>query len=174
MTLRDKRDELAASDADTYEVAALADALRETGVLQQTVESAARTCIEAYLDTHDTDVDEAAIDTLAAWTAKKSQTGPFLLRNQVVTNEQAGLQAGDIIHMESARDPENVIDYRIVTADSDATSVEATRINSPDDRPKRATTDFGAGLVEFCDRFAIERTEDAEAQAAAAGAGGDD
>lgn len=164
MVTLDRRDRFADSDSDLETVAETAHELYESDDFREDVIDAIRPVLMAHIDCHE--VDDAAERVLANWLYKDGKGGLFQLRNQLVTNAQADLQVGDIIHMEPARDGDDrVIPYVVRRADPEDTGVSVWRVS---DDGKLSISDASAGHVLFCDRFDVDRSrrgEDAHAVA---------
>lgn len=155
MILWDRRDEFADSESNLPTVAAEAHRLYESDVFRADVLEALEPVLKRHLDCEA--VDQAAEDVFAEWLFKDGKNGLFQLRNQIITNREADLAEGDVIHMESARSTSNeMIQYFVRTAEPDAVGVKVWDIrNEPSNW--RVTTHH-AGHVQHAERFTVERT----------------
>lgn len=150
----DVRDTFEDSATDHPALAEAAAALYDDDEFRVAIEEAAVAQLEEQVGD---DVDPEAIQTFAARAAKESQSGFFLFRNGLLTNEEADLQKDDRIHMESAHhDHEGkVLKYEIYSASPDRTSVSARPLNGD----KKGVSRFGAGQVFYDERFEVERRD---------------
>ncbi|QLH81001.1 hypothetical protein [Halosimplex pelagicum] len=162
MVIFDRRDEFADSESNLETVAAEAHDLYSSDAFKDDVAEALGPVVKQHLDCEA--VDAAAEEVLREWMAKEAMGGLFQLRNQIVTNRQADFAEGDLIRMQSASDPDEIIRYVIDDAAPDDTGVRVYRVpDDPDDDP--SMTDHSAGHIKFCDRFAVDRSyRDAEAR----------
>lgn len=154
--------DLGTSEADMVELAALAHELREDNAFLATLEDAVDEFVTDALDDGRYDVeadeiDQTAVDIIATATAGKALSGPYLLRNDVVTAERADVQEGDLVHMVSAQDEDKIINFELVDVHPDKTDVGARRVSPAGYRTGRSTTHFGVGQIMFSDRFTVQR-----------------
>lgn len=155
MVLWDRRDEFETSEAHLPTVAAEAHRLFESDAFRSDVLDALTPVLQHHLDS--AAVDEAAEDVLGEWLYNDGKGGLFQLRNQIVTNREADIAEGDVLHMVSARSTsDEVIPYFVRTAEPDATGVRVWDIRN--DPGNWWTTTHHAGLIRHCERFTVEQT----------------
>lgn len=158
-----RTEDLSRSEGNRVAVARLADEMLGDGALWERVEAVVSDHAEDLLASDDLDVDPEDVDhyavgLLAAFTAQKARNGPYLLRNDAVTVDEADLAEGDLIHMESALDADKILDFRVTEADPDCVEVGVRRVDGDASVTARSTTtSFRAGLVRFSDRFVVQR-----------------
>ncbi|OYR71524.1 hypothetical protein DJ71_20480 [Halorubrum sp. E3] len=151
----DRRDQFEDSDSNLDTVAAEAHRLHESEAFREDVLDALGPVFKQHLDCEA--VDAEAEEVLRRWVRKDGMGGLFQIRNQIVSNQHADLEEGDIIRMVSARDGETVIPYVVRTVDPEDTGVSVVRVD-PDDGTRRIS-DLSTGHVKYVDRFDVDRSE---------------
>ena len=97
MVTFDRRDQFEDSDANLDTVAAEAHRLHESEAFREDVLDALGPVFKQHLDCEA--VDAEAEEVLRRWVRKDGMGGLFQIRNQIVSNQHADLEEGDIIYV---------------------------------------------------------------------------
>jgi hypothetical protein len=162
------RDDLADSEHDFEDLAALAAALYDSEGFEADLRAAVRDVLRDHVAESE-HVDSPELDFPAEYVFeerlfKDGRGGLFLLRGQLVTNADADLAPGDVVRMQSASDPDKTVWYVVNRADPDAYRTSAIKVDPAEG--ERHYTDLTPGHVKFDDRYEVShRFRDRDARA---------
>lgn len=154
-------DDLDDSEYDNFALAEFAHELYGSDAFEADLRAAARDVLRDHVEQSDSiDADDLDFDAEYGFEErlfKDGRGGMFLLRGKLVTNAQADLAPGDVVRMQSNRDPEKTIYYVVKQAVPENTRANATKLDVEENKQTYATGGLTPGHVLFDDRYEVSR-----------------